>query len=82
MVDEDSPDSHSADLSISEEEGHWTILLAHYISWFFLRTKLFSLAGYTVKLLRNLIFVVEFTYFGTAPKKGSVLLATFEQLSL
>ena len=34
MVDEDSPDSHSNDLSISEEEGHWTILLAHYISWF------------------------------------------------
>ena len=33
MVDEDSPDSHSTDLSISGEEGHWTILLAHYIFW-------------------------------------------------
>ena len=82
MVHEDTRDSHSADLSISGEEGHWTILLAHYISWFLLRTKLFSLAGYTVKLLRNLKFVVQFTYFSTTPKKGSVLLATFEQLSL
>ena len=63
MVDEDSRDSHSAELSISGEEGHWTILLAHYISWFLLSTKLFSLAGYTVKLLRNIIFVVQFTYY-------------------
>ena len=53
MVDEDSPDSHSADLSISGEEGHWTISLAYYISWFKLRTKLFSNAGYTAKLHKN-----------------------------
>ena len=37
MVDEDS---HSTDLSVSEE-GHSTILLAHYIFWFQLRTQLF-----------------------------------------
>ena len=53
MVDEDSPDSHSADLSISGEEGHWTILLAYYISWFKLTTKLFSNADYTAKLHKN-----------------------------
>ena len=53
MVDEDSPDSDAADLSISGEEGHWTILLAYYISWFKLRTKLFSNAGYTAKLHKN-----------------------------
>ena len=32
MADEDSPDSHLTDLSISGEEGRWKILLAHYIS--------------------------------------------------
>ena len=53
MVDEDSPDSHSAELSISGEESHWTILLAYYISRFKLRTKLFSNAGYTAKLHKN-----------------------------
>ena len=37
MVNEDS---HSTDLSVSEE-GHSTILLAHYIFWFQLRTQLF-----------------------------------------
>ena len=31
MVDEDS---HSADLSVSGEEGHSIISLAHYIFWF------------------------------------------------
>ena len=60
MVDEDS---HSTDLSVSEE-GHSTILLAHYIFWFQLRTKLFRNAGYTrTKMLRNLTFVVQFAYF-------------------
>ena len=34
MVKEDSPDSHLTELSISGKEGHLTILLAHYISWF------------------------------------------------
>ena len=53
MLDEDSPDSHSAELSISDEEGYWTILLAYYISWFKLTTKLFSNAGYTAKLHKN-----------------------------
>ena len=80
MVDEDSPDSHSADLSISGEEGHWTILLAYYISWFELRTKLFSNAGYTAKLhknLRNLIFVAQFAYISTRPKKGFVFPSKF-----
>ena len=37
MVNEDS---HSTDLSVSEG-GHSTILLAHYIFWFQLRTQLF-----------------------------------------
>ena len=46
MMDEVSSDSHSTDLSISGEEGHWTILLAHYRFWFEMRTKLFSNAGY------------------------------------
>ena len=31
MVDDDS---HSTDLSVSGEEGHSTILLAHYVFWF------------------------------------------------
>ena len=53
MVDEDSPDSHSTDLSISGEEGHWTILLAHYMFWFEMRTKLFRDAGYNAKLHKN-----------------------------
>ena len=50
MVDEDS---HSTDMSVSGEEGHTTILLAHYIFWFLLRTKLFSDAGYATKLHKN-----------------------------
>ena len=33
MVDEH--ESHSTDLSVSGEEGHSTILLAHYILWFY-----------------------------------------------
>ena len=60
MVDEDS---HSTDLSVSEE-GHSTILLAHYIFWFQLRTKLFRNADYArTKMLRNLSFVVQFANF-------------------
>ena len=47
MVEEDS---HPTDLSASGEEGHSTILLAHYSFWFYLRTKLFSNAGYSGKL--------------------------------
>ena len=31
MVDEDS---HSTDLSVLGEEGHSTILMAHYVFWF------------------------------------------------
>ena len=42
--------SHSTDLSFSGEEGHSTILLAHLMFWFQLRTKLFSNAGYAAKL--------------------------------
>ena len=38
MMDEDSC---STDLSVSGEEGHSTILLAHYIFWFKLRAKFF-----------------------------------------
>ena len=61
MVDKGS---HSTDLSVSEE-GHSTILLARYIFWFQLRTKLFRNAGYArTKILRNLTFVVQFAYFG------------------
>ena len=36
MVNEDS---HSTDLSVSDEEGHWRILLAHYIFWFLIEDK-------------------------------------------
>ena len=50
MVDEDS---HSTDLSVSGEEGHSTILLAHYIFLVLLRIKLFSNAGYDAKLHKN-----------------------------
>ena len=51
MVDEDS---HSTDLSVSDEEGHLsTILLAHYIFWVQLRAKLFSNVGYAAKLHKN-----------------------------
>ena len=56
MVDEDS---HSIDLSVSGEEGHSTILLAHYIFGFnwgssFLATLV------TPKTIRDLTFVVQF----------------------
>ena len=27
----ENEDSHSTDLSVSDEEGHWTILLAQYV---------------------------------------------------
>ena len=58
MVDEDSHSTqppwgqgwHSTDLSVSGEEGHSTILLAHYIFWFKLRAKLFSNASDAEKL--------------------------------
>ena len=43
MVEEDW---HSTDLSASGEEGHSTILLAHYIFW----TKLFGNVGYAAKV--------------------------------
>ena len=84
MVDEDS---HPTDLSVSGEEGHSTILLAHYIFWFQLWTKLFSNAGYAAKynctkMLRNLTFVVKFVYFSIRPWKICFFRATFKQLSL
>ena len=50
IVDEDS---HSTDLSVSGEEGHSTILLAHYVFWFQLRTKCFNNAGYAAKFHKN-----------------------------
>ena len=50
MVDEDS---HSTDFSVSGEEGHSTILLAQFIFWFLLMTKLFSKADYIAKLHNN-----------------------------
>ena len=50
MVNEDS---HSTDLSVSGEEDHLTILLAHYSFWFYLRTKLFSNACYAANLHKN-----------------------------
>ena len=52
-MDEDSPNSHSTDLSISGEEGYWTILWAHYMFWFKMRTKLLRNASYTAKLHKN-----------------------------
>ena len=42
--------SNSTDLSFSGEEGHSAVLLAHFMFWFQLRTKLFSNAGYAAKL--------------------------------
>ena len=46
--------------------------IAHYIFWFWLRTKLFSNAGYQncSKMIRDLTFVVQFAYFSIRPKKG------------
>ena len=84
MVDEDSPDSDSADLSISGEEGHWTILLAYYISWFKLRTKLFSNAGYTAKKCLEILFLLHNLHILAQDQKKKVLFfrANFEQLSL
>ena len=69
MVDEDS---HATDLSVSGEKGHSTTSLAHYIFSFWLRTKLFSNAGYQncSKMVRDLTFVVQFAYFSIRPKKG------------
>ena len=60
------------DLRVSGEKGHSTTLLAHYIFWFWLRTKLFSNAGYQncSKMIRDLTFVVQFAYFSIRPKKG------------
>ena len=49
-------DSHSTDLSVAGEEGHSTILLAHYVFW--------------SKMFRNLTFVVQFAYFSIRPKKS------------
>ena len=49
MVDEDS---RSTDLSVSGEEVHSTVLLAHYIFWFYW-DKVFSNAGYAAKLHKN-----------------------------
>ena len=65
-------DSHATDLSVSGEKGHSTTLLAHYIFWFWLRTKLFSNAGYQncSKMIRDLTFVVQFAYFSIRPKNG------------
>ena len=49
-VDEDS---NSTDLSVSGDESHSLILLAHYIFWFQLSTKLLSNAGYAAELHKN-----------------------------
>ena len=74
------------DLSVSGEEGHSTILLAHYIFWFYLSTKLLATLftpHNCPKLLRNLTFVIQFAYFIITPKKKFLFFrATFEQLSL
>ena len=62
MADEDSFDSHSTDLSISGEEGRWTILLAHYMFWFDMRTKLFRNAGYTAKTAQKCLEILLSLY--------------------
>ena len=84
MVDEHQ--SHSTDLSVSGEEGHSTILLAHYILWFYNwgRSCLAMLVTpqNCPKMLRNLIFVVQFAYFSIRPKNVWFFRATFEQVSL
>ena len=84
MVDEHQ--SHSTDLSVSGEEGHSTILLAHYILWFYNwgQSCLVTLVKpqNCPKMLRNLIFVVQFAYFSIRPKNVWFFRATFEQVSL
>ena len=46
-------DEVSTDLSVACEEGHSTILLAHYIFVFFLFRRNLSNADYPVKLHKN-----------------------------
>ena len=50
MVDKDS---HSTDLTVSVEEGYWTILLAHYIFLVLIEDKVIQHAGYAAKLHKN-----------------------------
>ena len=75
MLDEDS---HSTDLSVSGEEGHSTILLAPH-GQSYLAT--LDTPQNCTKILRNLTFVAQFSYFIIRPKNFFVFRATFEQLS-
>ena len=83
MVDEDS---HSTDLSVSGEEGHSTILLAHYIFCFKLRAKFFwqhwLRRKITQKCLEILLLLYNLNILASGFKKFLFFWATFEQLSL
>ena len=61
-------------MSVLRKVIQTTILLAHYIILFKLRTKLLS-----HKMLKNLTFVVQFSYFSISPKEF-FLIWFFEQL--
>ena len=77
MADEDS---HSANSSVSGEEGHSDPLRVAAEAGARLSTpfgliedKIISKAGYAqncTKILRNLTFVVQFAYFCIRPNKG------------
>ena len=68
------------------QEGHSTILLAHYFYWFYLRTKLFSNVGYAAKFYKNAFksyFWSTICIFQHQTQKRFLLFgASSEQLSL
>ena len=75
MVDEDS---HSTDLRVAGEEGHSTILLAHYffdINWGQSYFQIFT------KMLRNLTLLYNLHILTSDQQKFLFFRATFEQLS-
>ena len=73
-------DSHSTDLSVSSEEGHSTILVVHYIfalNWGQNYVATLVTPQNCTKMLRNLTFVVQFSFFSIRPKKVFVFLSNF-----
>ena len=83
-VDEDS---HSTDSSVSGEESNSLILLAHYIFWFLLRTKLLSNAGYAAELHKNAqksyfckLYNLQFANFSIRPKQVFAFLSNSRYL--
>ena len=77
MVNEDL---HSTDLSVSDEEGHWTILLAPSLQFLVLIEDVIKQRWLRSRIALKMQYILHI--LSSEQKKFLFLRATFEQLSL